>query len=342
MKIGEILNQRYKVIKQIGEGGMAHVYLAKDLYLERLVAIKNLKKFSDPKNNARNLERFNREINSLSRLVCRNVVKIYDVVNTSNENNVDDIYIVMEYVSSTNLKDVIKKRAPLYYIEALRIFREMANAIKEAHHKGIIHRDIKPHNVLISDDGLVKIVDFGIALINNGVEITTTNSIVGSIQYMAPEILKGQQPSFQSDIYAFGIILYEILVGKPPFEDKTINAIAKKHINDSIPSVTNYNLDIPDGIDIIIRKCTAKNLNSRYKSVDKMLQDIDFVLNDINNYADKTQIKIKKPIQPKNQSLQINNVWWMSNLFVIFMSSITGLIFILSIAAFLDIFLHFI
>lgn len=290
IKENDILNKRYRVIKKIGEGGMASVYLAKDLYLERNVAIKCLKIFQDQENNKRNFVRFQREIEALSRLVNHNVARIYDVVNFEDDDK--NVYIVMEYVSSTDLKQVIKKRAPLYYVEVVRIFKEICNCIEEAHEKNIIHRDLKPHNILISDDGVVKIVDFGISLINDGIEITASNNIVGSIQYIAPEILQGQQPSFQSDIYALGIILFEMLIGKPPFNDRTIQAIANKHINEIIPSVKKFNFDIPEAFDVIIRKTTSKNLNIRYKTVKEMLNDINFLM----DHNQKNNMLVQKTV----------------------------------------------
>ena len=277
MKNGDILNERYLVKKQIGEGGMAKVFLAKDTYLNRDVAIKCLKTLQDAEQQKRNFVRFQREIKSLVSLQNRNVVQVYDVVDRVDENKNQVIYIVMEYVSSQNLKDVIKNRAPLNYVEALYIFSEILNCIQEAHSKNIIHRDLKPHNVLIAGDGLVKIVDFGIALINDGVELTGTNNVVGSIQYIAPEILQSNQPSFQSDIYALGVILYEMVVGKPPFTGKNIAAIAKLHVNSSVPSVLSTSNDIPEGLDMIIQKSTAKDLSARYKSIDEIKRDADLV-----------------------------------------------------------------
>ncbi len=206
----EMIANRYVINKKLGEGGMADVYLAQDSFLNREVAVKILRgKLSlDPVA----LLRFQREANAASRLNHPNIVEIYDVGEDKGQH-----YIVMEYVRGKSLKELISQRGAMEKQEALQIMDQLLCAITEAHKNNIIHRDIKPQNIMVKDDGTVKIADFGIATVSDAVQLTQTDTVMGSVHYLAPELARGENASFQSDIYALGITFYELVTGQVPF-----------------------------------------------------------------------------------------------------------------------------
>ncbi|MGB4985791.1 MAG: protein kinase, partial [Erysipelotrichaceae bacterium] len=201
-----VINNRYEIIKNIGEGGMANVYLAKDLLLDREVAIKILR--GELANDQTALLRFQREANASSTLSHPNIVEIYDVGHEGNKN-----YIVMEYIKGVTLKQLISKRGTVQLDEAISIMKQLCSAIKQAHEHNIIHRDIKPQNVLITADNTIKITDFGIAMAQDALQLTSSDTVMGSVHYLAPELAKGELATAQSDIYSLGIVLYELLRG---------------------------------------------------------------------------------------------------------------------------------
>lgn len=263
----EIIAGRYEIKTLIGQGGMADVYLARDSILDRDVAVKLLR--SHLAQDAVYVERFAREANAAAALSHRNIVEIYDV----GEDN-GKYYIVMEYVPGTTLKDLIHKRGALHIEEAIDIMMQLTQGIKEAHRNGIIHRDIKPQNILITDSGVLKIADFGIAMIQSLAQVTESTTIMGSLHYLAPEIVRGEKATCQSDIYALGIILYELLRGKVPFNDDAAINIAMKHMREDMPSIRDFNPTISQGIENVITKATAKNLEDRYQNCDELLDGI--------------------------------------------------------------------
>lgn len=263
----EIIAGRYELKTLIGQGGMADVYLARDSILDRDVAVKLLR--SHLAQDAVYVERFAREANAAAALSHRNIVEIYDV----GEDN-GKYYIVMEYVPGTTLKDLIHKRGALHIEEAIDIMMQLTQGIKEAHRNGIIHRDIKPQNILITDSGVLKIADFGIAMIQSLAQVTESTTIMGSLHYLAPEIVRGEKATCQSDIYALGIILYELLRGKVPFNDEAAINIAMKHMREDMPSIRDFNPTISQGIENVITKATAKNLEDRYQNCDELLDGI--------------------------------------------------------------------
>ena len=268
-----LLADRYKLIKSLGEGGMADVYLAIDTIINREVAIKILRGElgSDPVT----LLRFQREANAASKLNHPNVVQVYDV-GTFEERH----FIVMEYIRGRTLKQLIQLRGALHKEEAISIMKQLLSAIYEAHKQNIIHRDIKPQNVLVKDDGTVKITDFGIALAHNAVQLTQTDSVLGSAHYLPPEITRGETATVQSDIYSLGIVFYELLCGSVPFNGENPVQIAMAHLREEIPSVKEFNSSLPQSIENIILKATAKNKKFRYESVEEMLKDVDTCLNE--------------------------------------------------------------
>ena len=268
---GRILADRYELKELVGQGGMADVYLAYDDILKREVAVKILR--SSLTGDPIYITRFHREARAAAALCHRNIVEIYDV------GEEDDLYyIVMEYVRGQTLKELINKRGALHYVEAVDIMKQVVSATALAHSMGIVHRDLKPQNILVTDSGIVKIADFGIASIQSLSQVTQTDTIMGSLHYLAPEIARGEKATPQSDIYALGVVFYKLLRGDVPFNGESPVNIALKHMRDEIPSVRAYNPAIPQSVENIIIKATAKNTNNRYQCADDMLDDLDTCL----------------------------------------------------------------
>lgn len=264
---GQKINDRYQIIRLIGEGGMANVYIALDTILDRYVAVKILR--GDLANDDKFVRRFQREAISASSLNHPNIVEMYDV----GEDN-GQYFIVMEYVEGKTLKSLIKKRGALTIPEVIDIMLQLTSGLSCAHNSYIIHRDIKPQNVLIKEDGTVKITDFGIAMAINGQELTQTNSVMGSVHYLPPEQANGSGSTIKSDIYSLGILMYELLTGTIPFKGDNAVEIAIKQMKDQIPSVCKINPDIPQSLENIILKATAKNPKNRYDNVNEMYDDL--------------------------------------------------------------------
>jgi len=270
---GQKINDRYEIVKNIGEGGMANVFLASDTILNRNVAIKILR--GDLSNDDKFVRRFQREALSASSLDHLNVVKMYDVGEDDG-----NYYIVMEYVNGLTLKKLIKKRGALSVPEAIDIMLQLTSGLAHAHDAYIIHRDIKPQNILIMDDGLVKITDFGIAMAMNSTQLTQTNSVMGSVHYLPPEQATGTGSTIKSDIYSLGILLYELLSGKIPFKGENAVEIALKQLRDEIPSIRKFDSKIPQCVENVIIKATAKNPKNRYKDAHQMNEDLKTILNE--------------------------------------------------------------
>ncbi len=268
-----MINDRYEIIKSIGEGGMANVYLAKDTFLDRKVAVKVLR--GDLANDEKFIRRFQREAYAASTLSHPNIVEMYDV----GEDN-GTYYIVMEYIEGRTLKQLLKKRGSLTAPEVVDIMLQLTDGIAHAHDMYIIHRDLKPQNIMISDDGKIKITDFGIAMALNSTQLTQTNSVMGSVHYLPPEQASGKGSTTKSDIYSMGIMLFELLTGKLPFKGENAVEIALKHMKDDIPSVRKMNSNIPQSLENIILKSTAKNPKNRYDDVKEMYNDLKVCLND--------------------------------------------------------------
>ncbi len=270
---GQKINERYEIIKSIGEGGMANVYLAHDIILDRDVAIKILR--GDLAGDEKFVRRFQREALSASSLSHPNIVEMYDV----GEDN-GTYYIVMEYVDGITLKQLIKKRGSISLSEAIDIMLQITDGIKEAHDSYIIHRDLKPQNILIKENGEIKITDFGIAMALNSTQLTQTNSVMGSVHYLPPEQASGKGATIKSDIYSMGILFYELLTGKLPFRGENAVEIALKHMKSEIPSVREQNDSIPQSVENIIIRATAKNPKNRYETVSAMHDDLLTCLNE--------------------------------------------------------------
>lgn len=266
-----VIADRYEVVSHIGQGGMADVFLAVDTILNRQVAIKILR--ADLSTDAVSILRFEREAQAAAALAHPNIVEIYDVGDYKGHH-----YIVMEYVTGKTLKQVIRSRGPLVNEEAVDIMKQLCSAISEAHSRGIIHRDIKPQNVIVKADGSIKILDFGIATAKGSMQLTQANNVMGSVHYLAPELAKGEAASPQSDIYALGIVLYEMLAGDVPFKADQAVQIALKHMREPMPDVRLINASVPQSIANVITRATTKDPNNRYGSCREMLQDISTCL----------------------------------------------------------------
>ncbi|BBW96733.1 serine/threonine-protein kinase PrkC [Geobacillus subterraneus] len=265
--IGKRLNDRYKIISLIGGGGMANVYLARDIILERDVAVKVLR--LDFANDDRFIKRFRREAQAATSLNHEHIVSIYDV---GEEEGV--YYIVMEYVQGSTLKQYIQQHAPLPVEQALSIMDQLTSAIAHAHENGIIHRDIKPQNILLDEHGRVKVTDFGIAVAMSGTTITQTNSVLGSVHYLSPEQARGGIATEKSDIYSLGVVMFELLTGRLPFSGESAVSIVLKHLQAETPSPRAWNPEIPQSVENIVLKAMAKDPFYRYPSAREMNEDI--------------------------------------------------------------------
>ncbi|WLR52295.1 Stk1 family PASTA domain-containing Ser/Thr kinase [Bacillus tianshenii] len=271
MLTGKRLSGRYHIERMIGGGGMAHVYLAYDDILNREVAVKVLR--PDFADNEEFIERFHREAQAATSLSHPNIVNIYDV------GEEDGIYfMVMEYVDGTTLKQSIQQRGAFSIEDSLHIMQQMTSAIQHAHENQIVHRDIKPHNILIDDHGNVKITDFGIAMALSATSITQTNSVLGSVHYLSPEQARGGMANKKSDIYSLGVVMFELLTGRLPFSGESAVSIALKHLQSETPSPRRWNDQIPQSVENIILKATAKDPFHRYESTEEMQEDLKTAL----------------------------------------------------------------
>ena len=290
-----ILGNRYQIIRKIGDGGMAFVYEAKDKLLNRTVAVKVLRpEFVDDEEF---LKKFKREAEAVASLSHPNIVNVYDVGEDGKVN-----YIVMEYVDGQNLKDIIKNEGTLDEYTALDITKQIAMALSAAHKKGIVHRDIKPHNILISNEGrIVKVADFGIAKAVTNSTMTNVGNIIGSVHYFSPEQAKGNSVNATADLYSLGIVLYEMIIGRVPFVGDSPISIALQHINDDLEFTSDEKVNIPQSVRTIIKKLTEKSSKNRYQSAEELIEDIDYVeknidldfIKEYDNFATK-QIDFKK------------------------------------------------
>jgi len=271
MLVGKRISDRYKIIELIGGGGMSNVYLAHDMILNRDVAIKILR--YDFSNEDELHRRFQREALSATSLTHPNIVSVYDVGDDG-----DLHYIVMEFVQGKTLKQYIQEFAPISPARSVHIMKQLTSAIANAHENHIIHRDIKPQNILMDAEGNVKITDFGIAMTLSATSFTQTNSVLGTVHYLSPEQARGGTATNQSDIYALGIVLYELLTGELPFSGESAVSIALKHLQAETPSVRAFDGTIPQSLENVVLKATAKDASHRYNTVEEMYDDLETVL----------------------------------------------------------------
>ncbi len=282
--VGKVLAERYEIIEKIAEGGMARVYRGRDIVLKRTVAVKILK--DQMTGDAAFIRRFEREAQSAAALSHPHIVNIYDV------GEQDGIhFMVMEYVEGDNLKDYIRRKGRLPVHEAVKITRQIAEALDQAHAAGVVHRDIKPQNILFSRTGKVKVTDFGIAIAGDGATVTVGDEIIGSVQYISPEQARGELAGKQSDLYSLGIVLYEMVTGKVPFSGENPVAVAMKHIQEKIVPPRQLVPGLPKALEQIILKTVQKDIAERYGTAGELLEDLF--------YAEE---KIPRVTKPNNTS----------------------------------------
>ena len=304
-----VLGNRYEIIRKIGDGGMAFVYEAKDRLLNRTVAVKVLRpEFVDDEEF---LGKFKREAEAVASLSHPNIVNVYDVGEDGKVH-----YIVMEFIDGQNLKEIIKNEGTLDEYTALDIAKQIAMALSAAHKKGIVHRDIKPHNILISNEGrIVKVADFGIAKAVSNSTMTNIGSIIGSVHYFSPEQAKGKFVTSNADLYSLGIVLYEMLIGKVPFRGDSPISIALQHINDDIEFTPDEKVSIPQSVRTIIKKLTEKSSVERYQSAEELIEDIEYIeknidldfIKEYDNYATQ-KIDEKELNKPTRKAPIVTNV----------------------------------
>ena len=293
--IGKILGGRYEIIEQIGGGGMALVYKAKCKLLDRFVAIKVLK--DEFVNDEEFVRKFRRESQAAASLSHSNIVNIYDV-GVENDGNNQIYYIVMEYIKGKTLKELIKEKGKLSLENALDYSYQIAEALQQAHKNHIVHRDIKPHNIMITDDNRVKVTDFGIARAATSSTVTTTSNVLGSVHYFSPEQARGGYTDEKSDIYSLGIVMYEMVTGKLPYQGESPITVALKHVQEDIKPPREWNKNIPIGFENIILKCVQKRQADRYSNITELIKDLrkvkeninDFSFEDADNYDSHTKV----------------------------------------------------
>ncbi|MCC4455661.1 Stk1 family PASTA domain-containing Ser/Thr kinase [Limosilactobacillus reuteri] len=299
MNPGYEIGHRYRIIRSLGEGGMANVYLAHDMVLDRDVSVKLLR--LDLRDDPSTKRRFHREAMAATQLNDPHIVGIYDV---GEDHGLQ--YMVMQYVKGTDLKAYIKKHYPIPLPQVIDIMEQVLSAVATAHAHGIIHRDLKPQNILIDENKNVKITDFGIAVAVSQDSLTQTNTLMGSVHYLSPEQARGSIATKQSDIYSLGIILFELLTGKVPFEGETAVSIALKHFREEIPSVREQNKEIPQALENVIIKATAKEPAERYSSVNEMAADLKTVLDP--ERANEPRLKIRQDDNGETKVLDIKHL----------------------------------
>ncbi|KRN76291.1 Stk1 family PASTA domain-containing Ser/Thr kinase [Weissella minor] len=271
MQADQVIGGRYRIVAPIGEGGMANVYKVQDIILDRIVALKIMR--LDMRDDPIVQKRFENEIRASTELVHPNITQVYDYGDEDGNQ-----YLVTEYISGPDLKHYEKDNFPLPLTKVVNILTQVLSGIQEAHNHDIIHRDLKPQNILMTDDGTAKITDFGIARAQSSYGMTQTNTAIGSVHYMAPEQVRGEVATPQSDLYSLGIMLYELLTGKVPYDGETSVAVAVKHTTEPMPLVRDSDPRIPQALENVILKATAKNPSERYLSADEMREDLATVL----------------------------------------------------------------
>ena len=289
--INKIICNRYKILDHLGTGGMATVWLGYDTILDRQVAIKT---FKIDANDEDAVKRFNREAKAVTSLSHPNIVSIYDV-----ENEGEFYYLILEYVKGMTLKDYMIKNPRIPIETIVHIAKQIASGLSHAHQNGIIHRDIKPQNILMNENLTCKITDFGIARAYGDTTLTQTNQMLGTVYYLSPEQARGNVATAQSDIYSLGILIFEMITGQIPFKGESAVAIALKHLQEELPDIDKYRENVPQSVKNIVLKATMKNPNERYISSKELFEDLSTVLNPERLYENKyTGFKI--PAQPAN------------------------------------------
>ena len=299
--INKIICNRYKILDHLGTGGMATVWLGYDTILDRQVAIKT---FKIDANDEDAVKRFNREAKAVTSLSHPNIVSIYDV-----ENEGEFYYLILEYVEGMTLKDYMVKNPRIPIETIVHIAKQIAAGLSHAHQNGIIHRDIKPQNILMNENLTCKITDFGIARAYGDTTLTQTNQMLGTVYYLSPEQARGNVATAQSDIYSLGILIFEMITGQIPFKGESAVAIALKHLQEELPDIDKYRENVPQSVKNIVLQATMKNPNERYISSKELFEDLSTVLNPERLYENKyTGFKIPaEPVKNYNQTQYLDN-----------------------------------
>lgn len=300
--INQILDHRYEILERVGGGGMAEVYRAHDKLLDRCVAVKIL--HNQFANDEEFIAKFRREAQGAAKLSHPNIVNIYDVGTHENQH-----YIVMEYVCGETLKDRIVREKIISNKEALRITREIAEALEHAHQHQLVHCDIKPHNILVTDNGRIKVTDFGIARASTSSTMTYSGTVIGSVHYFSPEQARGGAISTQSDIYSLGVVLYEMLTGQVPFTGETPVGIALKHLQEQPKPITDINADVPPIVEAIVLKAMEKDPENRYTAITEMISDIRSAESSLGAYSNRrhSDDEFATQVLPRIENNDINS-----------------------------------
>jgi len=299
---GKLLGSRYEIIEKIGNGGMATVYKAKDLVLKRYVAVKILREEYTTDNEF--IKRFNTEAESAASLTHPNIVSVYDV---GKEGNL--YYIVMELIKGKTLKEIIVEDGRMGWKWSVKIAKQIAQALETAHRNNIIHRDIKPHNIIITEDGTAKVTDFGIAKAVSNSTITAFGTTIGSVHYFSPEHARGGYTDAKSDLYSLGVVLYEMVTGRVPFDADTPVSVALKHMQEKPVPPIELNPAIPQSLNDLILKAMEKDPNMRYSTATEMIEDLDKILKNPEaevGVVDKSQARARRIQQEENQTKRSN------------------------------------
>jgi len=318
MKIGQIIKDRYEILEVLGEGGMAFVYKAMDTQLERFVAIKTLK--PNYVNQETFVERFRREAKTAANLNHPNIVQIFDW------GIEEEPFFVMEYIEGNTLTSIVAKNRTISLSDVLFIGAQVASGLQAAHQKGLVHRDIKPGNIMITPDGKVKVTDFGIvSLQNEESDITKTGSILGTASYISPEQAQGRPVSIESDLYSLGTVLYELIAGKPPFSGESPISTATKHLTDKPEKLSNFRKDIPKGVENAVLKLLEKSTFDRFKSAEDLravllqqrtsLQSEQTRENLVDLTSPKVKLRFTLPALLLSLGLVFGTIWTLNQVF---------------------------
>jgi serine/threonine protein kinase len=318
MKIGQIIKERYEILEVLGEGGMAFVYKAMDTQLERFVAIKTLK--PNYVNQETFVERFRREAKTAANLNHPNIVQIFDW------GIEEEPFFVMEYIEGNTLTSIVAKNRTISLSDVLFIGAQVASGLQAAHQKGLVHRDIKPGNIMITPDGKVKVTDFGIvSLQNEESDITKTGSILGTASYISPEQAQGRPVSIESDLYSLGTVLYELIAGKPPFSGESPISTATKHLTDKPEKLSNFRKDIPKGVENAVLKLLEKSTFDRFKSAEDLravllqqrtsLQSEQTRENLVDLTSPKVKLRFTLPALLLSLGLVFGTIWTLNQVF---------------------------